>query len=142
MKQTLIIIFTLALLGIAGVAEKTQSAHHQLVAPSSANTSTQPATTNRQLKDGSYTGASEFTPYGTVQIAVVVSGGKITDVNFLQMPSDQRESQQRTTYSEPLLKQTTIAHQSANIDFVTGATDTSAAYQQSLQAALNQAAQS
>lgn len=151
MKQTAVIIFTLAILGLVGVYEKTQTSSHQLVAPnqtsaattttaSSAASPAQSATTSSgQYKDGTYTGGSEDTPYGTVQIAVVISGGKITDVNFLQMPSDMRESMQRTMYSEPLLKQTTLDKQSANIDFVSGATDTSMGYQQSLQSALDQA---
>jgi len=90
-------------------------------------------------KDGTFTGSSEFTPYGTIQISVVISGGKINDINFLQMPSDQQGSQARSDYSKPLLKQETLSRQSANIDFVSGATSTSEGYQQSLQAALNQA---
>lgn len=154
MRKTAVIIITLAILGLIGVADKTQSSTHQLVSPSqtSAATSaspmptsnTQPSASNTassssKYKDGTYTGNSEFTPYGTVQISMVVSGGKISDVNFLQMPSDQFSSAQRTQYSEPLLKQTTLANQSANIDFVSGATDTSMAYQQSLQSAIDQA---
>ena len=158
MKRTVVIIITIAILGLIGVADKTQSSNHQLVSPSqtsaatsvsspasntSSNTPTSSGTSSQTAagyKDGTYTGDSAFTPYGTVQIAVVVSGGKITDVSFLQMPNDQRESQQRTSFSEPLLKQTTLSHQSANIDFVSGATSTSEGYQQSLQSALNQAA--
>jgi uncharacterized protein with FMN-binding domain len=42
--------------------------------------------------------------------------------------------------SEPLLEQETLNKQSFHIDFVSGATQTSEGYQQSLQSALNQAA--
>lgn len=138
------IIFAIALIGIIGVIDKSQSAKSRLVtppssAPNSSASSSTPVTTS--YKNGSFTGDSEATPYGAVQIAVVVSGGKIINVNFLQMPSDQRESQQRTELSEPLLKQTTLSKQNANIDFVSGATQTSVGYQQSLQSALDQAAQ-
>lgn len=151
MKKTVVIIFTLAILGLIGIYEKTHASNHQLVAPNQTSAATSAPTTSAaaqssgstaastQYKDGTYTGDSEFTAYGNVQIAVVVSGGKITGVNFLQMPNDQSESRQRTSFSEPLLKQTTIANQSSNIDFVSGATDTSIGYQQSLQSALDQA---
>lgn len=145
MKQAAIIVFAIALLGLAGFYAK----NHDSNPPAAAQTTSAPASSSPNItsapangyKDGTYTGDSEDTPYGTVQVAVAVSGGKITDVNFLQMPTDQPESQQRTTASEPLLKQETISKQSAKIDFVSGATSTSYGYQQSLQAALNQAAQ-
>lgn len=91
------------------------------------------------LKDGTFTGQGIDNPYGTVQIAVVISQGKITDVNFLNMPSDMGHSAMLSRMSQPLLKQTTIDKQNANIDFVSGATYTSESYQQSLQSALDQA---
>lgn len=149
MRKTLATLFAIGLIGLLGVADKTRLAAPHLVPAASTSAATaassgQPSnlptnTVAASYKDGSYTGQSEFTPYGIVQIAVVVNGGRITNVNFLQMPSDQRESQVRTDYSEPLLKQETIAKQSPSIDFVSGATSTSEGYQQSLQAALNQA---
>lgn len=94
----------------------------------------------RKYKDGTYTGNAAETLYGNVQIAVVVNGGKITDVKYLQMPFAEERSQSITDAAKPLLKATTIDKQSANIDFVTGATSTSFGYQESLQAALDQAA--
>ena len=118
----------------------------QLVRPTTqstvANTGSSSPTTSSSssFKDGTYTGNSEDTPYGTVQIAVVVSGGKITDVKFLLMPNDLGHSQEVTAAAEPLLKEITLQKQSSNIDFVSGATSTSQGYQQSLQSALDQAA--
>ena len=154
MKKSVVAIMAVAIIGLLGAASK----HHdgaslgQLTPqPSSANNQT--ANTSQSsaassgssspaasLKDGTYTGASEDTPYGTVQIAAVISGGKITDVKFLQMPGPEGHSKEVTYYSEPLLKQTTLQKQSSHIDFVSGATTTSEAYQLSLQAALDQAA--
>lgn len=145
MKKGLVIILAIAILGGAVLANH-HSPSNQLVPSNStsagpANTSNASNTSSSPTayKDGTYTGDSEDTPYGMVQIAVVVSSGKITDVNFLQMPYDLNHSQMVTQVSEPLLKQTTLQHQSSNIDFVSGATTTSMAYQQSLQSALNQA---
>lgn len=90
-------------------------------------------------KDGTFTGAAEQNPYGIVQIAVVISGGKIVDVNFIQMPSGDGHTNEVTAVAGPMLKQTTLQAQSANIDFVSGATSTSESYQMSLQFALDQA---
>src|SRR5579862_5610814 len=38
-------------------------------------------------KDGSYTGTAIDNGYGIVQVEAVISGGKLSDVKFLQMPS-------------------------------------------------------
>jgi len=39
-------------------------------------------------KDGSYTGSVQDAFYGNIQVRAVISGGKITDVLFLQFPND------------------------------------------------------
>ena len=56
------------------------------------------------------------------------------------MPSEEENSRVVTGFAEPQLKQKAISAQSANIDFVSGATDTSIGFRSSLQAALDQAA--
>ncbi|MGH7157198.1 MAG: FMN-binding protein [Candidatus Saccharimonadales bacterium] len=149
MKKGIVITLAVAIIGGLGAYSKSHgsspsagggSNSPSLVAGANTTSSNNTTTSSSTVyKDGTYTGDSEEMPYGTVQIAVVVSGGKITDVNFLKMPFDLGHSQEVTAFSEPLLKQTTIQHQSSNIDFVSGATSTSEAYQQSLQSALNQA---
>ena len=154
MKKSVVIIFTVAVLGLLGMyINKTPSstvsgtASAKSATTSQAAQSSQPATNapasstaaSGTYKDGTYTGSATDTPYGTVQMAVVISGGKIVDVNFLQMPSDQGYSREVTAYAKPLLKQVTLKAQGSNIDFVSGATSTSTGYQESLQAALNQA---
>lgn len=149
MKRSIIVIFAIAILGgIALVAKGHHTTAGRLVSPQATSTGSQASgsssssdssNTPASYKDGTFTGDAAATPYGTVQIAVIISGGKIADINFLQMPSDQQHSREVTTFSEPLLKQTTIAKQSSNIDFVSGATSTSYGYQESLQHALDQA---
>jgi uncharacterized protein with FMN-binding domain len=156
-KKAVVTILAVAIIGALGVYGKSHSSSAQ---PGSSNTAVQsadtasPQTTSNDnssstpaqaqsagtFKDGTFTGNSEDTPYGTVQIAVVVSGGKITGVNFLQMPNDRGHTQEVTAFSAPLLKQETLQKQSSHIDFVSGATSTSEGYQQSLQSALDQAA--
>lgn len=147
MKKGIIIILAVAIIGAIGLHEKSNGSPH-LVSPSSASSGSSTVSDNtsasqtpaKGYKDGTYTGQTENTPYGPVEVSVVVSGGKIANINFLQMPSDLEHSAMLTQYSEPLLKQTTLQAQNANIDFVSGATVTSSGYQQSLQAALDQAA--
>lgn len=147
MKKGIIIILAVALIGIAGLAAR---GHDDNAAPLSApasqsdNSSVQSARTDSQpagYKDGNYTGDTENTVYGQVQVAVMVSGGKITGVNFLRMPDDRGHTQEVTAFAEPLLKDETLRKQSAHIDFVGGATQTSEGYQESLQSALDMAAQ-
>jgi uncharacterized protein with FMN-binding domain len=91
------------------------------------------------FKNGEYTGSVADAYYGNVQVKAVISGGKISDVQFLQYPSDRRTSIMINEQAMPYLKQEAIQAQSANVDGVSGATQTSRAFIESLQTALNQA---
>ena len=100
------------------------------------NSTTAPAS---KAKDGTYTGNSEDTQYGPVQVRATISGGKLTDVTVLQVPDNGRYEDQIVTVAIPILHSEALSKQSANIDIVSGATYTSQGYSQSLQSALNQA---
>ena len=89
--------------------------------------------------DGSYTGTAADAYYGMVQVRASVSGGKLTDVAFLQFPNDRSTSREISAQATPLLKNEAIQIQSANVDIISGATDTSLAFRQSLASALAQA---
>lgn len=86
--------------------------------------------------DGSYTGSAIDAYYGTVQVKVIVTGNKITDVQFLQYPSDRSTSRYINGQAMPMLTQEAIQAQSANVSGVSGATATSDAFVQSLTGAL------
>ncbi len=92
-----------------------------------------------QYADGSYTGSTADAYYGLVQVRATIQGGKLTDVTFLQYPSDRSTSRYINSQAMPLLTQEAIAAQSANVSGVSGASDTSAAFVQSLGSALAQA---
>lgn len=92
-----------------------------------------------QYKDGIYTGISADAYYGKIQVRITISGGKITDVVFLDYPQDRGTSREINGQAMPFLKQEAIAAQSANVDIVSGATDSSLAFRQSLASALAQA---
>lgn len=94
---------------------------------------------NGQYKDGVYTGSADNAYYGTIQIKATIQNGKISDVVFLQYPHDQEESIQVNQAAMPTLKQEAIQSQNADVDIVSGATQTSQAFKESLASALTQA---
>lgn len=94
---------------------------------------------NGLYNDGEYVGNSVDAYYGNVQVKVVISGGKLTDVVFLDHPQDRGTSIRINNYAMPLLKQEAIQAQSANINGVSGASATSPAFIESLKSALDQA---
>jgi uncharacterized protein with FMN-binding domain len=112
-------------------------------ATSSGTTSTTAATTtaaaNALYKDGQYDGNAADAYYGLVQVRAIIQGGKLTDVVFLSYPNDRSESIKINTYATPILKAEAIKAQSAKVNMVTGATNTSRAFINSLTNALSQA---
>ena len=89
--------------------------------------------------DGTFTGATISTRYGDVQVAVVISGGTLSDVTPLHLPSGDGHSRRIAQVAEPILREEALTAQSANIDLLSGATYTSEAYAESLQSALDHA---
>jgi uncharacterized protein with FMN-binding domain len=90
-------------------------------------------------RDGTYTGPVVDVGYGPVQVQAVISGGRLSTVRFLQMPSAERQSVQIAGRAEPVLLQEAVQAQSANVDVVSGATADSHGFMQSLGSALAQA---
>lgn len=97
------------------------------------------STTGSSYKDGTYTGNVADAQWGVVQVQVVIKNGKITGVQFLQYPNERNRSIEINNYADPILVNEAIQAQSANVDIVSGATDTSNAFIQSLSNALSQA---
>jgi uncharacterized protein with FMN-binding domain len=79
------------------------------------------------------------TLWGPVQVQVVISSGKITDLVPLRYPTGNGRDREINAYALPILRQRVLAAQSANIDVVSGATITSGGYLESVQAALDMA---
>jgi uncharacterized protein with FMN-binding domain len=97
-----------------------------------------PSASAGQYKDGTYTGTVADAFYGNLQVAVTIQGGALVDVVFPQYPTN-GHSAQVAAQALPILKQEAIAAQSANVNIVSGATQDSQAFQQSLASALAQA---
>lgn len=93
----------------------------------------------RQYKDGTYTGSVADAYYGNVEVSATVSGGKLTDVKFLQYPDTHSTSVVINQQAMPYLQQEAIQAQSSNVQVISGATYTSQAFIQSLASAFAQA---
>ena len=104
------------------------------------NGTTQPSSPSAGYKDGSYTGDVTDASYGNVQVAAIISGGKLIDVNVLQFPDSHSDSVAINQQALPMLKQEAIQAQNPNnVQIISGATFTSEAFIQSLTSALSKA---
>ncbi|MCU6479694.1 FMN-binding protein [Arthrobacter sp. A2-55] len=90
-------------------------------------------------KSGTFDGSQIQTPYGTVQVRAVITGGKITDIVALQLTDVGSLSGEIDQQAVPMLRSEVLSSQSAKVDMVGGATYTSQGYLSSLQAALDAA---
>jgi uncharacterized protein with FMN-binding domain len=124
-------------------ASTTSSDSSSSSASSSTPTSSASASTTggsaSSAKDGTYTGAAETTRFGTTQVKVTISGGKITGITTVQLNQADPRSYQISVDAAPALRSEVLAKQTAAVDTVSGATYTSDAYEASLQSALDKA---
>jgi uncharacterized protein with FMN-binding domain len=126
--------------GTAGSGTEATTPSPSAPAPSPSTTSTPvPSTGASSLKDGTFSGSDVDTPYGPVQVAITVAGGRVTAVRVPQYPQDTPRDQEINARAIPQLISETKSAQSAQIDMVSGATYTSDGYLRSLQSALDQA---
>lgn len=126
----------------SGVVVKPPALNQSTSTPATtgASSSSPTATTSTAAyKDGQYTGSVADAFYGNIQVKAIISGGKITDVQFLQYPNDRSNSVRINQQAMPYLTQEAIQTQSADVNIVSGATDSSQAFVQSLSSALAQA---
>ena len=75
-----------------------------------------------------------YVNYGNVQVQITVVNGVITDAKAIKAPSGKND--RYTNMAVPILKQQTLAAQSANIKGASGASYTSYGWFKSLQGAL------
>ncbi|MEV6641113.1 FMN-binding protein [Amycolatopsis sp. NPDC051371] len=96
--------------------------------PSPSTTST-PDSTNATVTTQ---GSVESSNYGTVQVQVTFTGARLAAITLLQAPDGGR-----ALTALPRLQEEAMKAQSADIDTITGATETSESYKTSLQAAID-----
>ncbi|WP_273450290.1 FMN-binding protein [Streptococcus ferus] len=104
-----------------------------------AASSTTSDSSSSDLKDGTYTGASTSTKWGDVQVQITVKSGKITAIDVLKSPDTENKSIMINEEALPTYKSEALAAQSAEIDQVSGATETYNGFTGSLQSAITQA---
>ena len=88
-------------------------------------------------KDGKYDGRIADAYYGYIQVRAIIESGMLTGVQFLSYPSDRSYSVEINKHAMPILEAEAIKNQSANVDIVAGATNTSNAFRSSLGYALS-----
>jgi uncharacterized protein with FMN-binding domain len=77
--------------------------------------------------------------FGVVQVRVTLTNGKITAATAINYPNNDSRSSEISSFSIPILSQEVLQAQGTSIAVVSGATYTSNAYAQSVQAALDAA---
>lgn len=92
-----------------------------------------------RYRNGTHTGDVADAFYGNMQVRVIIKNEKISDIIFLQYPNERSTSMEINTQSNQILKQEAIQNQSAEVDIVSGATQSSQAFIKSLQSALDKA---
>jgi uncharacterized protein with FMN-binding domain len=127
----------------AGAVGATAAASPTGTAPSrrSAGTAAPPKSGSTRQPTGTRTAVGPQVNYswGVLSVSVTVSGTKITKVGIGTLDDGGNpQSQYIDQQSIPTLEQETLQAQSANIQGVSGASYTSAGFQQSLQGALHQ----
>ena len=95
-----------------------------------------PAQTTKTVS-GTFTGDSVDVRYGFVQVKITVENGKIIEAQAIQAPSGKND--RWTQKAVPVLRQQTLAAQSANISGASGASYTSYGWYTSLASALAKA---
>jgi uncharacterized protein with FMN-binding domain len=129
-------------------ASPSRSKHRTWPAKSHASSSSTPtssapkssasrATQSPTQTDRTITGPEVSNGWGPIQVTVTLKGTTITAVDVPVTPQDGR-SQFINSRAVPILTQEAVQAQSAQVDAVSGATDTSDAFMQSLAAALKQ----
>lgn len=144
MKKTVLSISLILIFGayaIYRVDVKTQVAAADVVIPEKYQVAFDIGSTIQagQYRDGRYIGARADAYYGNVQVAVDISDGKVAKVQVLDYPKMQQNSIRLNEDAIPRLASEAIAVQNTNVDAVTGASLTSAAFLESLSTALSQA---
>ncbi len=148
-RSPIVVVATLA--GVAGVLSYPTKKPQTIVsspAASGSSTTTVPAGTGATKGAGastttapaggthSATGKAVQFGYGQLAVKVTVSGKKITDVSVASLSTIDSYSQQIAQQVLPMLRHEVLSAQTARIQLISGASYTTEAYAQSVQAAL------
>ncbi|MFZ1993600.1 MAG: FMN-binding protein [Solirubrobacteraceae bacterium] len=122
---------------LATVATTTSATSAAKTTTATSTTTPKTATTAASSKIRTATGSAVSFRYGELQVKVTMSGTKLTNVHLVQLNVADPHSDQIDQSAIPALQQETISAGSAKISAISGASYTSAAYEQSLQSAID-----
>ena len=131
---------TASTLNVSGGSTKASSSQ---TTSASASSSTKAATTQSASSGAgaattrSAVGSDAQYPYGDIEVKVTMTGTKLVDVTVVKHDVTDPRSQMIDQIAVPELRSQALSLQSARLDGVSGASYTSAAYEQSLQSALD-----
>lgn len=108
-------------------------------APAQPGSDTSSSPSDHTYVDGSYEGTVEDAYYGNLQVQAIITNGRISNVVLLQYPNDNPTSHSVNTQALVIWRAETLEAQSADIDIVSGASESSAAFKKSLAQALSKA---
>jgi uncharacterized protein with FMN-binding domain len=86
-----------------------------------------------------FTGDAVDTGFGDIKVQITVEGKKITKSDAIAYPNAEQRDLDLSKSSVPKLNAAAVQKQSAKLDIVSGATETSQGYAKSLQSAIDQA---
>jgi len=107
--------------------------------PSSGSTASSGSSAATAVADGTYTGDAINTRFGPVQVEITVADGKVTAATAIEYPTRDRRDQEINEYAIPILNSEAAQAQTADIQWISGATYTTDGYVKSLQSALDKA---
>jgi uncharacterized protein with FMN-binding domain len=97
------------------------------------------SSTTKTVTGSAVTAGERGRVFGTVQVRITLTNGKITAATAINYPNNDPRSSEISSYSIPVLSREVLQAQGSSIAVVSGATYTSEAYAQSVQAALDAA---
>ena len=129
---------------VPATTESTQAPPAATQEPSPIPPTAMPAgASSGKYKDGEYVGdAVSADRWGDLKVSVTVQGGQLVKIDLVSYPHSTRRSDLISRAALPTLISEAIQNQSAQVDVVSRATDTSVAFTSSLELALNVAATS
>lgn len=92
-----------------------------------------------KFRDGEYRGPQSDAFYGYVEVLAVIREGALAQVRIVHSPKSSGASLMINERAMPKLRKKAIVAQDAGVDFITGATLSSKAFNESLAAALRTA---
>jgi uncharacterized protein with FMN-binding domain len=123
------------------VAHATSQGTTKTAGTSSSGTTSSGSTSGSSTSSGSTTvaGSAVDVGYGTVQVQVTLTSGRIVDITALSLPQNDMRSSMISQRAFPELVSQALQAQSSQVAGVSGASYTSQGFVESLRAALTQA---